>query len=197
MSALILASGSAIRRKVLQDAGLDIVVEKPRLDEDAVKASLRAEGLKPRDQADALAEAKALSVSRIRPGFVLGFDQMLALGDEAFDKPADRAAARAQLQRLRGQTHVLLCAAVIARDGQVIWRHLETPKLKMRAFSDAFLESYLERAGDNVLATVGGYELEGLGAQLFSSVDGDYFAVLGVPLLPLLAFLREHGIVQA
>lgn len=195
MSQLILASGSAIRRKVLMDAGVPIVVEKPRLDEDAVKASLRAEGLKPRDQADALAEAKALSVSRLRPDLVLGCDQMLGFGDEALDKPPDRAAARAQLQRLRGQTHVLLCAAVIAKDGRAIWHHIETPRLKMRDFSDAFLDDYLDRVGEAAFASVGGYQLEGLGAQLFDSVEGDYFSVLGVPLLPLMAFLRAHGIV--
>ncbi len=190
---LILASGSAIRRKVLEDAGVAFRVEKPRVDEDAVKESLRAEGLKPRQQADALAEVKALSVSRTSPGLALGCDQMLSLGDEAFDKPADRPAARAQLLRLRGQTHVLNCAAVIAKDGEPIWRHVETPRLTMREFSDAFLDDYLDRVGEAAFASVGGYQLEGLGAQLFARVEGDYFSVLGLPLFPLLAFLREHG----
>lgn len=190
---LILASGSATRRKMLEDAGVAIVVEKPRVDEEAVKAGLRAEGLKPREQADALAEVKALSVSRMRSGLVLGADQMLALGDEAFDKPADRAEARAQLAALRGKTHALLTAAVIARDGQVIWRHVDTPKLTMRAFSDAFLDDYLDRVGEGALSSVGGYQLEGLGAQLFSRVDGDYFSVLGLPLMPLLSYLRDIG----
>lgn len=190
---LILASGSATRRKMLEDAGVAIAVEKPRVDEEAVKAGLRAEGLKPREQADALAEVKALSVSRLRSGLVLGADQMLALGDQAFDKPADRAEARAQLLALRGKTHVLLTAAVIARDGRVIWRHVDTPKLTMRAFSDAFLDDYLDRVGEGALSSVGGYQLEGLGAQLFSRVDGDYFSVLGLPLMPLLAYLRDIG----
>lgn len=190
---LILASGSATRRKMLEDAGVAIAVEKPRVDEEAVKAGLRAEGLRPREQADALAEVKALSVSRMRSGLVLGADQMLALGDEAFDKPADRAEARAQLLALRGKTHALVTAAVIARDGQVIWRHVDTPKLTMRAFSDAFLDDYLDRVGEGALSSVGGYQLEGLGAQLFSRVDGDYFSVLGLPLMPLLSYLRDIG----
>ncbi len=190
---LILASGSATRRKMLEDAGVAIAIEKPRVDEEAVKAGLRAEGLKPREQADALAEVKALSVSRLRGGLVLGADQMLALGDEAFDKPADRIEARAQLVALRGKTHALLTAAVIARDGQVIWRHVDAPKLTMRAFSDAFLDDYLDRVGEGALSSVGGYQLEGLGAQLFSRVDGDYFSVLGLPLMPLLSYLRDIG----
>jgi len=192
---LILASGSASRRRMLEAAGLDFEVDKPRVDEEAVKASLRAEGLKPRDQADALAEVKALSISNRRSGFVLGADQMLAVEDDVLDKPASRAEARSHLQRLRGRTHMLISAAVVARDGAVIWRHIETPRLKMRAFSDDFLDSYLDQAGETVLSSVGAYQLEGLGAQLFDRVDGDYFAVLGLPLLPLLGFLREHGIV--
>lgn len=194
---LILASGSATRRKMLEDAGVAIVVEKPRVDEEAVKVGLRAEGLKPREQADALAEVKVLSVSRLRDGLVLGADQMLALGDEPFDKPANRAEARAQLLALRGKTHALVTAAVIARDGQVIWRHVDTPKLTMRAFSDAFLEDYLDRVGEGALSSVGGYQLEGLGAQLFSRVDGDYFSVLGLPLMPLLSYLRDIGEIAA
>lgn len=194
MSALILASGSAVRRKLLEAAGLEVRVERPRLDEEAVKASLRAEKLTPRDQANALAEAKALSVSRLMPGLVIGADQMLALGDDVFDKAVDRADARAKLQRLRGKRHTLYSAAAIAAEGEVIWRHVETPRLTMRDFSDAFLDDYLDRAGEGVLNAVGGYELEGLGAQLFARVEGDYFSILGLPLLPLLDFLRGHGL---
>lgn len=193
---LVLASGSAARRRLLEAAGLTFEVDAPRVDEEAAKASLRAEGLRPRDQADALAELKALSVSRSRPGFVIGADQMLALGDQVFDKPKDATEAREHLLRLRGQTHELITAAVVAREGAIIWRHIDTPKLKMRAFSDAFLDDYLARAGDGVLRSVGAYQLEGLGAQLFERVDGDYFSVLGLQLLPLLAFLREHGIAR-
>lgn len=192
---LILASGSAIRRKVLEAAGVAFEVDVPRVDEDAAKASLRRDGLKPRDQADALAALKALSVSQRREGLVIGADQMLAIEGETLDKPKDRAEARSHLMRLRGKSHELLCAAVIARGGQVIWRHIETPRLRMRQFSDAFLEDYLDRGGDALLASVGAYQLEGLGAHLFERVDGDYFSVLGLPLLPLLAFLREQGAV--
>lgn len=193
---LILASGSAARRQMLEAAGLAFEVDAPRVDEEAAKASLRAEGLRPRDQADALAELKALSVSRSRPDFVIGADQMLALGGEVFDKPKDLDEARQHLTRLRGQTHELITAAVVAREGAIIWRHIDTPKLKMRAFSDAFLDDYMSRAGEHVLRSVGAYQLEGLGAQLFERVEGDYFSVLGLPLLPLLAFLREHGIAR-
>jgi septum formation protein len=193
---LILASGSAARRRMLEAAGLAFSIESPRVDEEAAKASLRAEGLKPRDQADALAELKALSVSRSREGFVIGADQMLAVEGAVLDKPKSLAEAREHLLRLRGKTHELLTAAVVAKEGAIIWRHVDVPKLKMRAFSDAFLDDYVERAGDATLLSVGAYQLEGLGAQLFERVEGDHFSVLGLPLLPLLAFLREHGVVQ-
>lgn len=192
---LVLASGSASRRRMLEAAGLVFEVDVPRVDEDAAKASLRAEGLKPRDQADALAELKTLSISRRRQGFVIGGDQMLAIEGETLDKPKDMAEARAHLERLRGKAHQLMCAAVVAKEGAIIWRHVDTPRLKMRHFSDAFIDRYLAEAGEAVLSSVGAYQLEGLGAQLFERVEGDYFSVLGLPLLPLLAFLREHGIV--
>lgn len=193
---LVLASGSAARKQMLSAAGLAFEVEPPRVDEEAAKASLRAAGMTPRNQADALAELKALSVSRRRDGFVIGADQMLAVEDETLDKPKDRAEARQHLLRLRGRTHELLTAAVVAKDGAVIWRHMETPRLRMRAFSNAFLDEYLRQVGDGALHSVGAYQLEGLGAQLFDRVDGDYFAVLGLPLLPLLAFLREHDMAR-
>lgn len=181
---------------MLEAAGLSFTATSPRVDEEAAKASLRAGGVSPRNQADALAELKALSLSRGSTDFVIGADQMLAMGGEVFDKPTSIAQAREHLLRLRGQTHELITAAVVAREGAVIWRHIDTPRLKMRAFSDAFLDDYLARAGEGTLTSVGAYQLEGLGAQLFERVEGDYFSVLGLPLLPLLAFLREHGIAQ-
>lgn len=193
----VLASGSAARRRMLEDAGLRFEAITPNVDEELAKASLRAEGLTPREQADALAELKALSVSTRRSGFVLGADQMLAIADEVLDKPKDRSEARSHLMRLRGRAHHLICAAVIARDGAAIWRRIETPRLVMRTFSDAFLDRYLDAAGEAVLSSVGAYQLEGLGAQLFERVEGDYFSVLGLPLLPVMAFLREHGVVEA
>ncbi len=194
---LILASGSAIRAQVMQSAGLSFTVVRPPADEDAIKASLRAEGLSVRDQADALAEAKCLSVARMRAGFVIGADQMLACEGEAFDKPHDRADAIGNLKRLRGKTHQLIGAVCLAKDGEIIWRHIETPRLTMRAFSDAFLDQYLDAVGDAAFASVGGYQLEGHGAQLFSRIEGDYFSILGLPLLPLLGILREHGVVAS
>lgn len=194
---LILASGSVARRRMLEAVGLVFEVDAPRVDEEAAKLSLRAEGLRPRDQADALAELKALSISRGRAGFVIGADQMLAVEGDVLDKPKDADEARAHLLRLRGRTHELVTAAVVAREGAIIWRHIDTPKLRMRAFSDAFLDDYLARAGADVLHSVGAYQLEGLGGQLFERVEGDYFSVLGLPLLPLLTFLREHEIVRA
>lgn len=194
---LILASGSSSRRRMLDAAGLAFDVDAPRVDEEAAKLSLRAKGLTPRDQADALAELKALSISNRRGGLVIGADQMLSVGPDILDKPASMEEARSHLKLLSGKTHVLLTAVCVARDGEIIWRHMETPRLKMRTLSDAFITAYLERAGEDVLKSVGAYQLEGLGAHLFERVDGDYFSVLGLPLLALLAFLREHGMALA
>ncbi len=191
---LILASGSAARRRMLEAAGLNFEIIAPAMDEEVLKAELRADGRVPREQAMVLAERKALSVSRTRSGLVIGADQMLALGDEIFDKPADAVAARDHLLRLRGRTHELLTAAVVAHNDSIVWRRLEAPVLTMRAFSQEFLEAYLAGVGERVLHSVGAYQLEGLGAQLFDSVEGDYFSMLGLPLLPLLAFLREQGV---
>lgn len=193
---LILASGSAARRQMLESAGLTFVVERPPLDEEAAKESLRREKCCSRDQAEALAKLKALSVSRERSGFVIGADQILSVDGEALDKPKDMSEARAHLEKLRGRTHELITAVVLAKGESVIWRHVEIPRLKMRSFSDAFLQDYLESIGDSALHSVGAYQLEGLGAQLFDQVDGDYFSVLGLPLLPLLTFLRQHGLVR-
>lgn len=193
---LVLASASAARRAVLQAAGLRFAVEAAAVDEAAIKESARAEGLSAADAASMLAEAKARRVVR-RAGddaLVIGADQILVCDGAWFDKPADRAAARAHLLALRGATHELATALVCWRGGEQLWGHVEAPRLTMRAFSDAFLDAYLEAEGDAVLASVGAYRLEGLGAHLFASVRGEHAAVLGLPLLPLLGFLRGHGV---
>lgn len=191
---LILASASEARATLLRNAGVEIDIQPARVDEDAMKAALRAEGAAPRDLADALAELKALRVSARNPHrLVLGADQVLTCEGRAYDKPRDRAEARAHLLSLAGRSHQLLSAAVIAEDGRPVWRHVGVARLVMRPFSETFVDDYLDRLGDSVTHTVGAYHLEGLGAQLFSRVDGDYFTVLGLPLLECLGFLRARG----
>jgi septum formation protein len=192
---LILASGSATRAKMLRDAGLAIETAAPSVDESEVKDSLKASGASAAEVAEILAEMKAQRVSPRFPGqLVLGSDQMLECEGRWLDKPGSRDAAREQLKLLRGRAHSLITSAVLVRDGTRLWHHTDRAELRMRAFSDAFLEQYLAEAGDQVLGSVGAYQLEGLGAQLFESVRGDYFTILGLPLLPVLAILREHGI---
>lgn len=197
MTALILASGSAARRRILQSAGVPFTIETAEVDEAAIIESLEAEKARGRDVADLLAEMKALRVSaRSLGAFVIGADQVLSLGSELFQKPGNVVAARAQLRRLRGQTHVLSSAVCVARDGAIVWRVVQEARLTMREFSDAFLETYLGEAGGDILGSVGAYHVEGLGIQLFSRIDGDAFTIQGLPLLPLLDFLRTHGIVR-
>lgn len=192
---LILASASSARRRMLEAAGLSFEVAPSLANENHAKATYRAGGMKPAAQAEALAELKALSVSGQREGLVIGADQMLAISGQVLDKPRDVAEARSHLETLRGKTHELLTAVVVSRGKDIIWRHLDAPRLTMRTFSDAFLNDYLKRVGDNTLHSVGAYQLEGLGAQLFERIEGDHFSVIGLPLLPLLAFLREQGII--
>jgi septum formation protein len=163
------------------------------VDEDAVKASLLAEGAGPREVADALAELKAIRVSRGRTEFVIGADQTLDLDGALHDKAETLEAARERLMALRGKTHKLHSAVVVAKEGAPIWREVATASLTMRNFSDAFLDDYLKTEGPHALGSVGCYRLEGPGAQLFSKIDGDYFAILGLPLLGLLDLLRRHG----
>jgi septum formation protein len=196
---LVLASASAARRAVLAAAGLSFAAEAAAVDEAAIKESARAEGIPPGEAAAALAEAKARRVSRRAPNgaLVIGADQILVCEGAWFDKPADAAAARAQLLALRNKAHELQTAVVCWRGGERVWGHVETPRLTMRAFSDAFLDAYLEAEGEAVLSSVGAYRLEGLGAHLFSAVRGEHAAVLGLPLLPLLGFLRGHGVLLA
>lgn len=190
---LILASKSAARRAMLEGAGAPFSVQVADVDEEAVKAT--------HDPADAaglaveLARAKALAVSRHDPeAWVLGADQTLAFAGGLVSKAPSMAAARAQLTAMRGRPHQLHSGAALARNGQVLWSGVDTATMRVRDFSDAFLEAYLEAEGEGLLASVGSYRLEGMGAQLFEAVDGDYFTVLGLPLWPVLAELRRAGV---
>lgn len=194
---IILASGSASRRALLAGAGVDARSIKPNVDEDAAKAAMRHDGVSVRDQAMHLAELKAIKVSRTTPGLVIGGDQMLNLDGTAFDKPANMQAAGDHLRKLSGKTHTLETAIVIAENGVPVWRHLSRPKLSIRILTEKFIETYIDACGDALLSTVGAYQLEGCGAQLFTQIEGDYFSILGLPLLPLLDYLRQRGALTA
>jgi nucleoside triphosphate pyrophosphatase len=189
---LVLASKSASRHAILRDAGVPVAVEPADIDERAIEqcsTTQDAGGV-----AALLAREKARTVAVRRPGrLVLGADQTLALGERRFSKPADRAGARRQLAALRGQTHELHSALALARGSSVLFEHREVARLTMRSFSDQFLEAYLDAAGAAVTASVGAYQLEKVGIQLFERIDGDHFTILGLPLLPLLEFLRSAG----
>jgi len=192
---LILASASRVRASMLQAAGVPVEVVPARVDESELKIALRGQGADPAEVAVALAELKALQVSRSRPGrLVLGADQMLDCEGAWFDKPEGAEAARSQLRTLRGRKHRLTSAAVLARDGARIWHHSGSAHLTMRGFTEAFLDGYLAEAGETVLGSVGAYQLEGLGAQMFERIEGDYFVILGLPLLPVLDILREQNL---
>lgn len=194
---VLLASASPIRHRLLREAGIDCAAAPATIDEAGVKESLRAEGAAADEAAATLAELKALRVSTARPGvLVIGADQILVCDDVWFEKPGDAARARSQLEALRGRDHELVTSVCVALDGTVTWRHGARARLTMRSFSDDFLADYLVREGAAVYESVGAYRLEGLGAQLFTRVEGDYFAILGLPLLPLLDFLRGHGVVR-
>lgn len=197
MLTVTLASGSASRRALLAAAGVTAEAVSPNVDEEAYRTAMRADGVPVRDQAMQLAEMKALRVSQSRAGLVIGGDQMLALGDEAFDKPRDLAEAKRHLERLSGKSHTLETAIVICEDGRPVWRHLARPKLTMRTLSPEFIEDYTARCGNALLSTVGAYQLEGLGAQLFTRIEGDYFSILGLPLLPLLDYLRTRKVLTS
>jgi len=192
---LVLASKSDVRGKMLAAVGLRFEIRPAQIDERAVEA----EGgiTDAAAVARLLARAKASAVARSLPGrLVLGADQTLARGSQRFSKPANRAAAAEQLRVLRGRTHELHSALTLVRDGAVLFDYVDTARLTMRNISDRFLENYLDMAGEAALASVGGYQLEGIGIHLFERVDGDYFTVLGLPLLPLLNFLRQNGFVD-
>jgi septum formation protein len=198
---LVLASASRIRHELLARAGVGPLTVVPAdVDEAAIRAALMAESdcIEPDMVAGVLARAKAEAVSARHPdALVIGADQVLALGSRLFEKPADRAAARDHLDRLRGRTHDLHAAVVIAQGGEALWGTVQGARLTMRAFGDAFLDAYLDAAGEAVLRSVGAYELEGRGVTLFERIEGDYFTILGLPLLPLLAELRAREVMPS
>jgi septum formation protein len=192
---LILASASTARSMMLRAAGVEFIVVPASIDEDAIKRQCRDEGLDGIAGARALARAKALIVAPHHPhAIVVGADQILVAGDEWFDKPADLTIAAAQLRRLSGLTHILATAACAVRGDAILWAATAAPKLTMRHIGESFLTQYIEAEGNAVLGSVGAYRIEGRGAQLFSRVEGDHFAILGLPLLELLAFLRYCGL---
>jgi septum formation protein len=192
---LVVASGSASRRELLAGAGLEFAVQPASVDEAAIKLSAQYEGMGPGVTALRLADAKAAAVAVLDAhALVIGADQILVCGDAWFDKPVSIAAAREQLNMLRGRSHELVTAVVCHQGSTRLWSDIAIPRLTMRAFGAAFLEAYLAAEGGSVTTTVGAYRLEGLGAHLFTSVEGEHAAILGLPLLSLLAFLRRFGI---
>ncbi len=196
--ALVLASASTARQAVLAAAGVAVEIHPAAIDEHEIRRSARAEGVSPEETALLLAELKAARVARAFPdALVIGADQLLLCNGRWFDKPATLAEARDHLLALRGQSHTLMTAVVCQRGNQRVWHHVARPLLAMRDCSDAFLDAYLEAEGASLLACVGAYRLEGLGLQLFDSVTGEHAAILGLPLLPLLGFLRQHGVLLA
>ncbi|TIP82918.1 MAG: Maf-like protein [Mesorhizobium sp.] len=194
---IILASGSPFRKALLVNAGVPVEAVPAEVDERALEAPLKDSGISPEDVALVLAEAKATEVSERKPGaLVLGCDQTLSLGDQVFHKPADMEAARRHLLALSGKTHQLNSAVVLARDGAVLWRHVGVASLTMRKLDPAFIGRHLARVGAKALSSVGAYQIEGEGIQLFERIEGDYFTIVGLPLLPVLAKLRELGAID-
>lgn len=194
--AVILASASSSRANLLRSAGIAFESIAARVDEDSVKESLRAENATAAQCAETLAELKAVRISqRHSNALVVGADQLLECNGKWFDKPTDMAGAKAHLESLRGHTHVLATSVVVAMNGARIWHFNAAPSLTMRTFSDGFLDDYLARVGPAALTSVGAYQLEGRGVQLFSRIEGDFFTILGLPLLELLSFLRGHSVV--
>lgn len=194
MTALILASKSPARRAVLEGAGVPFEAVGSGVDEDAAKLALAARRATPRQVGEALAEDKALAVSVGRPELVIGADQTLEFQGQLYDKAETLEAARERLKTLRGKPHQLHSAVVVAERGAVVWRETQSATLKMRDFSDAFLEAYLAAEGDAALGSVGCYRLEGMGLQLFSRIEGDYFTILGLPMMGLMDLLRRRGV---
>lgn len=194
---ILLASGSEIRAQLLRNAGVPFTVQTARVDEDTAKRALLAEGAAPRDIADTLAEMKARKVSDKNPGaMVLGCDQVLDFDGHLLSKPETPEDALAQLKAMRGKRHMLLSAAVIYQNGEPLWRHVGQVRLRMRLSSDAYLRDYVARNWDGIRHAVGAYKLEEEGVRLFATIDGDYFNVLGMPLLELLNFLAVNGVID-
>jgi septum formation protein len=194
---IILASGSPFRQKMLADVGLSFEQVRPEIDERAVEEAVAGSGLSPADLAQVLAEAKAVAVSERYPdALVIGSDQTLSLGEEVLHKPADMEEARRRLLALSGRTHELHSAVVVARGGEAIWRHVSTARLKMRPLDPAFVGRHLANVGSRALQSVGAYQIEGEGIQLFEAIEGDHFTIVGLPLLPLLAVLRAQGAID-
>ena len=194
---IVLASGSPFRKAMLEAAGVDIDVVPAKLDERTVEKTLEGTGASPEDVAQVLAEAKALDVSERSPGrLVLGCDQTLSLDDELFHKPADMEGARRHLLKLSGKTHQLNSAAVLARNGEALWRDVGIARLTMRKLEPAFIGRHLARVGPMALNSVGAYQIEGEGVQLFEKIDGDYFTIVGLPLLAVLRELRAMGAID-
>ncbi len=195
---IVLASASPTRAAMLERAGLAVEVDPPRVDEDEIKRSMRREGFDAAAVAEALAEQKARSVARRHAGkLVVGADQILECDGHSFDKPADYDAARDQLRALSGRRHDLVSVACIVLDGERLWHAVDHARLWVRSLDDEFIARYLCAAGDTALAGPGGYQVEGIGAQLFQRIEGDHFTILGLPLLPLLDFMRARGVLVA
>ena len=197
-TSIVLASASGARATLLANAGVSFLIDPAHVDEAVIKESCRRQGKSAEDAALVLARSKAETVSLRHAGtMVVGADQILEIEGRWLTKAADRAQAAQILRAWRGRTHRLVSAVAVARDGEALWSAVDSTRLTMRAFSDAFLESYLDALGDSVRLSVGAYRLEDAGVQLFSRIDGDYFTVLGLPLLPLLDCLRENGLIEA
>ena len=195
--ALILASSSETRLRLLLAAGLAVTSAAARIDEASIRASLEADDAKPHDIADLLAEMKARKVADKQPdAFVIGFDQILEFKGKSWGKPQTKDDAFAQLTRLRGNTHQLLSAVVAYHQGEPVWRHIGKARLTMHDFSDDWLTGYIDRNWDHIRHSAGGYLLEEEGVRLFQAVEGDYFTILGLPLLPLLGYLRSRGFIE-
>ena len=194
---LVLASASAVRARLLAAAGVDFQIEPAELDETFLKQACRTEGRHAADCALALAEAKARQVAaRCGRAVIIGADQLLVCSDAWFDKPADLGQARAQLQALRGRTHELVTAVCVVQEKSQLWHAVSSPRLTMRYFTDTFLDDYIPAEGADIIGSVGAYRLEGRGVQLFEHIEGDYFSILGLPLLELLGFLRTKGMIR-